>query len=64
MEKHAPKKPTTRATTKDTTQKAKEEVAKKKKTTKKTGEEPRKWRKYVTQLDTDEEEKTKSKDIS
>ena len=54
MVEPAPKKPTTRATTRATTQKAKEEAAKKK-TTKKTEQEPRKRRKYVAQLDSDEE---------
>ena len=64
MAQLAPKKPTTRATTRVTTQKAKEEATKKKKATKKTKEEPRKRKKYVAQPDTNEEEKIESEDIS
>ena len=52
-----PKKPTTRATTRETTQKAKEEEKEKKKPIEQTGEVQRKRRKYVAQLDFDEERK-------
>lgn len=64
MAKPTPKNPTTRATTRAITQKAKEDATKKKKSTKKTEEEPRKRKKYVAQPDTNEEEKTELDDIS
>ena len=50
-----PKKPTTRATARAITQKAKEEAKEKKKVIEKTSEVQRNRRKYISQLDSDEE---------
>ena len=54
----APKKPATKAATRASTQKAKEEAMRKKRTAKKAQEEPKKKRKFVAQPDTDEEDQS------
>lgn len=53
-----PKKPITKATTRASTQKSKKEAITKKKASKKAQEEPRKRKRYVAQLNTDEEDKS------